>query len=144
MSRNYPAATLRAARHVLAGKWAEIQHLMTGDEPAAWDMIRAYAEEMVEAGKVAHLELADWVQKKTEVPLGLGQQALEAIAAGPNDAATDEAMDEIEAHIASLEAEGIAEREAVAEAERINRSHPDPFFQPFLTMVRPPHLAEGA
>ena len=68
MSAQYPAATLRAARNLLDGRIAEVQHLMTGDEPAAWDMIRAFASEMAEAAKVAHLELAHYIHSQTNSP----------------------------------------------------------------------------
>lgn len=84
----YPSATLRAARQVLSGKMADIQHLMRGDEPAAWDQIRAFAQEMEEAGKLAHIELAFYRQSEGHIPMLNHEE--------------EEAMDELEArHIDS-------------------------------------------
>ena len=68
MSTNYPAATLRAARAVLAGKVEDIQHLSRCDEPAAWDQIRAFCAEMTEAAKVAHIELAHYAKSQAAIP----------------------------------------------------------------------------
>lgn len=62
MSAHYPAATLRSARNLLDGHVANIQHLKKRDDPVAWDQIRAFCDEMTNAAKVAHVELAHYVQ----------------------------------------------------------------------------------
>lgn len=83
MSANYPERTLYSARQVIRNGVAELMHLTHGDLPEAWDMARTYAEEIIEACKVAHRELADYAVKRDLIPLGAGQQALRDIAAIP-------------------------------------------------------------
>jgi hypothetical protein len=73
-----------------------------------------------------------------------GNDAIRAIAARPEIDYFDVAMDEfsediqrtIDARCAALEAPGIAEREAVAEAQRVDNAHVAPFFCPALEQVQ--------
>ena len=67
MSIRYPAATLQSGRNVIDNAIAELQHLTKGDSPVAWDMARKYAEEILEAAKTAHIELAHYTQHQASL-----------------------------------------------------------------------------
>ena len=118
-------------RQVMRNAMAEIQHLMASDTLAAWDMADQYAAEICDAISHGRADIREAIQQEGATPLGIGLEALRAIAAYDiNSPEEDAAMDELADELDRIESQA-------REANTMSHLSKDPFYHPIFNSIAP-------